>query len=120
MYWLADSLIGTQSSAFQYRQRSKAGLGLAKLFQGLRKWHRRQLAIRQLHALDDRILKDIGVSRAEIDSLVNDLVSGDQSRRRSVKPSRQPLHATAARRKGAADVHRIEVAGGKKNWKRAA
>ena len=38
---------------------------------GLRRWHKRRKAIAELGALDDRTLKDIGVSRGAIRELVD-------------------------------------------------
>ncbi len=38
---------------------------------GLRHWHQRRKAIAELGALDDRMLKDIGVSRGSIRELVD-------------------------------------------------
>ena len=38
---------------------------------GLRHWHKRRKAIAELSALDDRMLKDIGVSRGAIRELVD-------------------------------------------------
>ena len=38
---------------------------------GLRHWHRRRKAIAELGALNDRMLKDIGVSRGSIRELVD-------------------------------------------------
>jgi uncharacterized protein YjiS (DUF1127 family) len=35
-----------------------------------RKWRKRRAAIAQLHALEDRLLADIGVGRSEIESVV--------------------------------------------------
>jgi len=40
----------------------------------VRRWRRRRAALYALMALDDRMLKDIGVSRAEIPGLVDDLL----------------------------------------------
>ena len=38
---------------------------------GLAHWHKRRIAIRQLMALDDRTLKDIGFFRGDIHSVAN-------------------------------------------------
>ncbi len=46
-----------------------------KLVSTLRRWHRRRLAIRELMALDDRMLDDIGVRRADIHRVVDGLLS---------------------------------------------
>lgn len=35
-----------------------------------RKWRKRRAAIGQLHALEDRLLADIGIGRSEIESVV--------------------------------------------------
>ncbi len=43
---------------------------LAALFAPLLHWHRRNEAFRQLSRLDDRMLSDIGISRADIPTLV--------------------------------------------------
>jgi uncharacterized protein YjiS (DUF1127 family) len=40
-------------------------------FAGLRRWHRRRKAIAELGALDDRMLKDIGIGRGDIRGLVD-------------------------------------------------
>ena len=42
-----------------------------RAFEGLRRWHKRRKAIAELSALDDRMLKDIGVSRGAIRELVD-------------------------------------------------
>ncbi|MEX1205758.1 MAG: DUF1127 domain-containing protein [Dongiaceae bacterium] len=52
----------------------------------VRRWRRRRTALYALMALDDRMLKDIGVSRAEIPGLVDDLL-------RSRVPDRAPVPA---------------------------
>lgn len=46
----------------------------AGLFQGyiaaFRKWRDRKAAIAELHAMEDRALQDIGISRSEIESVI--------------------------------------------------
>lgn len=42
-----------------------------RVFEDLRRWHRRRKAIAEVGALSDRILKDIGVSRGSIRELVD-------------------------------------------------
>ncbi len=40
-------------------------------FEGLRRWHKRRQAIAELGALDNRMLRDIGISRGSIRELVD-------------------------------------------------
>ncbi len=42
-----------------------------RALEGLRRWHQRRKAIAELQTLDDRMLKDIGVSRGAIRELVD-------------------------------------------------
>jgi uncharacterized protein YjiS (DUF1127 family) len=44
---------------------------LAGYVMAFRTWRSRRAAIAQLHALDDRNLQDIGISRSEIESVVH-------------------------------------------------
>lgn len=53
---------------------------LAFAWSALCRWHRRQAAVRRLNALDDHMLKDIGISRGEIDSLVRSGRDGERRR----------------------------------------
>jgi uncharacterized protein YjiS (DUF1127 family) len=39
---------------------------LATMIRGLAEWRRYRMAVRELHSLDDRILRDIGLDRSEI------------------------------------------------------
>src|SRR5690348_10013657 len=45
----------------------QAGLAAARAYA---RWRERRAAVRELHALDDRSLRDIGVSRSEIEWVV--------------------------------------------------
>ncbi len=40
-------------------------------FEGLRRWHKRRKAIVELGGLDNRMLRDIGISRGEIREVVD-------------------------------------------------
>ncbi len=52
------------------------------------RWHKRRIAIRQLMALDDRTLQDIGVCRGDIHSVVDERLkdSGREARPISTPP----------------------------------
>jgi uncharacterized protein YjiS (DUF1127 family) len=51
---------------------------LARLAQSMRAYHAKRNAIAELAALDNRMLKDIGIDRSEISSVV---LNGGQERR---------------------------------------
>jgi uncharacterized protein YjiS (DUF1127 family) len=57
------------------------GLGRAgrSIVSGVVTARRRRAAIRELHALDDRMLKDIGLSRGEIPYLVDRMLSAERA-----------------------------------------
>jgi len=50
--------------------RTMVTAALARIAAAGRRWYRMRVAIRHLHALDDRLLRDIGISRSEIDCFV--------------------------------------------------
>ncbi len=71
------------------------GRGLATVIDAVRsaaaritRWHKRRPAIRQLMALDDRTLQDIGVCRGDIHSVVDERLehSGGEARPTSNPP----------------------------------
>lgn len=49
---------------------------IMRFFRALRRWHTRNVTIRELAALSDWQLRDLGVTRGEIPSLVDRLVNG--------------------------------------------
>ena len=49
---------------------------IMSFFRALRRWHTRNVTIRELAALSDWQLRDLGVTRGEIPSLVDRLVNG--------------------------------------------
>jgi uncharacterized protein YjiS (DUF1127 family) len=49
----------------------RCGIFVGRFLEAVAAWRRRRRQCAQLHALDDHTLKDIGVSREEIDSIVN-------------------------------------------------
>ena len=53
------------------RAAHSAGTAAPRLFGALREWRRRSKGRAQLASLDDRMLKDIGISRADADVLAN-------------------------------------------------
>ena len=58
-------IAGARRSAYS------AGSAAGRLFGALREWRRRSKGRAQLATLDDRMLKDIGISRADAEFLAN-------------------------------------------------
>jgi len=67
---------------------------IGRLVAELRRRHRRNLSIRELRALDDRQLRDIGILRGDIPQVVDELMqTGTTTRRHESMP---PIQAPAA------------------------
>ncbi len=49
---------------------------ITRFFRALRRWHTRNVTIRELTALADWQLRDLGITRGEIPSLVDRLLTG--------------------------------------------
>ncbi len=47
---------------------------LMRLLDAIRRWHERRTSIRRLSQLNDRLLRDIGIHRHEIESVVHQSV----------------------------------------------
>ncbi len=60
------------------------GRAVLSVWHAFKSYHERRIAMAQLMALDDRMLKDIGIDRSEIHSM---LVDTSWDRRRGNRPS---------------------------------
>ena len=56
-------------------------------------WHKRNKAIRELSALSDRLLKDIGISRGEIRAVVDAMLTAPEPRR-AARPGLVAAHSS--------------------------
>jgi uncharacterized protein YjiS (DUF1127 family) len=85
-----------------YRLVALLGRQAQQLGRSLHGWRSRRLAIRQLSTLNDRLLADVGIERAQIDAVVDGLWRSN-ARERS-RPSRRaewlasPSHASRTAR----------------------
>jgi uncharacterized protein YjiS (DUF1127 family) len=61
---MEHKMINHLSRGFMIEASNKSSLGL---FERIRRRYVKEMARRQLHALDDRMLHDIGINRSEID-----------------------------------------------------
>ncbi len=65
------------------------GSRVSRLGQALSAWHRRRAAVRELSALSDHTLKDIGLHRGEIRSVVHEMTRAAESAKGPVSESRK-------------------------------
>lgn len=68
---------------------------ISHLGQALSVWHRRRAAIRDLSRLSDHMLKDIGLHRSEIRSVVDAMARAAAPARRQTPVSRPPARRPA-------------------------
>ncbi|MDH3473028.1 MAG: DUF1127 domain-containing protein [Rhodospirillales bacterium] len=82
---------------------------LPRLLGALRRWHHRRLAIRTLWALDDRLLRDIGLDRNGICSVVDGRLMAAASERerqvRTTRPAQAPTSSARPRSALPAGIH---------------
>ncbi len=59
---------------------SAIGRAIVGAFEGFKRWRTRQASIRELAVLDDHLLREIGIHRSEIRTVVDGLLKGDAER----------------------------------------
>ena len=71
----------------------KAIDAVANFAGAITKWHKRNKAIRELSALSDHLLKDIGISRGEIRAVVDAMLTAPGPRR-AARPGLVAAHSS--------------------------
>src|SRR5215470_15660540 len=91
------------------RQAPSAGVALGHLFMAIGRsvvaWSERRTALRELNALDDRMLRDIGITRADIPAVIAGMAPG--TRVESADPL-EALRRWARARAAAEDLHTLD------------
>lgn len=101
---VADRVAGRRSPRL-----SNALAGLASaLLDGIAAWRDRRVATRELMALDDRMLRDIGVSRSDIPEIVASFGRGSPSSDIEHADPLEALRQWARRRAAAKDLHGLD------------
>lgn len=89
-----DAKIARSRGAAARRRALVVAAILSRWWRTLRCWDQRRHAIAALHALDGRMLKDIGIERSEIESVVRGLGCDPSRRSRSDPAGSPPLIST--------------------------
>ena len=92
-----------------------AATRVAPAYRKYRRWQRRQAAIRELSGLSDRILQDVGLTRGDIRTVVDDMLDRKPETRGAFRVF------TATRRDEAPATHPSgDKREGSRDWQRAA
>jgi len=101
--------IGTIADSVTSRQAPRVGVAFGNLLSvlsgGLAAWSERRAALRELNALDDRMLKDIGITRGDIPAVVAGMTAAGHAE------SADPLEAVrrwARSRAAAEDLNTLD------------
>ena len=79
---------------------SRARAAVARWWIHLRRRQARRAAIRQLHSMDERLLRDIGVEPGQIDAVIESLLEAGSRNDRVVLPFARPPRRRASESAG--------------------